>query len=191
MGTLPVARLTEQDYMAIERAANYKSEFVGGEMFAMSGGTARHSRLAGLVFSKLNAQLEGTPYGPFTSDLRVQTPLGDQFYPDVSVGCRPIQTPGDSKDVYTNPVVIIEVLSPSTANYDRGLKFVLYREIPSLKDYLIFHFDDLHVEHYTRQPNDSWLLQHHHGEDARIALPSINCELLLGSIYAGAMDWPG
>ena len=94
-------------------------------------------------------------------------------------------------DVYTNPVIIVEVLSPSTANYDRGLKFVLYREIPSLTDYLVFHCDAIHVEHYARQPNESWLLQHHHGEDARIQLPTIHCELTLGSIYAGAMDWPG
>ncbi len=191
MRTLPVARLTEQDYVAVERAANYKSEFVGGEMFAMSGGTARHARLASKALSKLDLQLEGQSCVAINSDLRIRTPLGDQFYPDVSVVCGPIETYAGNKDVYTNPVVIIEVLSPSTANYDRGLKFVLYREIPSLKDYLIFHFDDLHVEHYTRQPNDSWLLQHHHGEDARISLPSINCELLLGSIYAGAMDWPG
>jgi Uma2 family endonuclease len=191
VGTSPAARLTEQDYLALERAAKHKSEFVSGEMFAMSGGSARHSRLAGRIFSKLDEQLEGSGCAPFTSDLRVRTPLGDQFYPDVSVACGPMQNPGASKDVYTNPVVIVEVLSPSTADYDRGLKFVLYREIPSLSDYLIFHWDAIHVEHYTRQRNDSWLLQHHHGDDARIPLPSIRCELALGSIYAGAMDWPG
>jgi Uma2 family endonuclease len=191
MGTLPVERLTEQDYLTLEREAEYKSEFVGGEMFAMSGGSARHSRLAGLVFSELNPQLEGSGCAPFTSDLRVRSPLGDQFYPDVSVCCGPIQTPAGSVDVYTNPVVIVEVLSRSTANYDRGLKFVLYREIPSLKDYLIFHCDDIHVEHYARQPGDSWLLQHYHGVDARILLPAIRCELTLGPIYAGAMEWPG
>ena len=192
MSSLPVTRLTERDYLTLERAAQYKSEFVGDEMFAMSGGSARHSRLAGLVFSELDAQLKGSGCAPFTSDLRVRTPLGDQFYPDVSVGCAPIQNPDGSVDVYTNPVIIVEVLSPSTANYDRGLKFVLYREIPSLTDCLVFHYDAIHVEHYGRQPNDSWLLlQHHHGEDARIQLPSIQCELALGPIYAGAMDWPG
>ncbi len=191
MATLPVARLTEGDYLSLERAAQYKSEFVGGEIFAMSGGSARHSRLAGRVLSKLDAQLEGTSCAPFTSDLRVRTPLGDQFYPDVSVCCGPIQNPDGSVDVYSNPVVIVEVLSPSTADYDRGLKFVRYREIPSLKDYLIFHCDDIHVEHYCRQPGDSWLLQHYHGGEARILLPAIRCELTLGSIYAGAMDWPG
>ena len=191
MATLPVARLTEQDYLTLERAAQYKSEFVGGEMFAMSGGSARHSLLAGQVRSELHAQLKGSGCAAFTSDLRVRTPIGDQFYPDVSVCCGPMQTPDGSMDVYTNPVVIVEVLSPSTANYDRGLKSVLYREIPSLKDYLIFHYDAIHVEHYARQPYGSWLMQYHHGEDARIQLPSIRCELTLGSIYGGAMDWPG
>ena len=160
-------------------------------MFAMSGGSKRHSRLAGRIFSQLDAELEGSTCAPFTSDLRVRTPLGDQFYPDVSVSCGPVQTPDGSNDVSTNPVVIVEVLSPSTANYDRGLKFVLYREIPSLMDYLIFHSDTIHVEHYTRRANDSWFLQHYHGESAQIALPSIQCDLTLGSIYAGAMDWPG
>ena len=191
MGTLPVARLTEQDYLAIERAADYKSEFAGGEMFAMSGGSARHARLASKVLSKLDFQLEGKNCTAINSDLRIRSPLGDQFYPDVSVVCGTIETHAGNKDVCINPVVIVEVLSPSTANYDRGLKFVLYREIPSLSDYLIFHWDAIHVEHYTRQPNDSWLLRHYHGEDARIALPSVRCELTLSSIYAGAMEWPG
>jgi Uma2 family endonuclease len=191
MGTLPVARLSEQDYLAIERAAEFRSEFVGGEMFAMSGGTARHSRLAGRILSQLDQQLEESHCAPFTSDLRIRTPRGDQFYPDVSVVCSPFETHEGNKDVCANPVVIVEVLSPSTANYDRGLKFVLYRDIPSLRNYLIFHSDGIHVEHYSRQSNDSWLLQHHHGGEARIVLPSIRCELTLGSIYAGAMEWPG
>src|SRR3954462_14111855 len=132
MGTLPVARLTEQDYITLERAADYKSEYVGSEIFAMSGGTARHSLLAGVIFAELRGQLGAGVCAPFTSDLRVRTPKGDQFYPDVSVVCRPFEMHDGNNDVCTNPVVIVEVLSPSSANYDRGLKFVLYREIPSL-----------------------------------------------------------
>jgi len=190
MGTLPVARLTEEDYLARERAADYKSEFVGGEMFAMSGGTYRHSRIGGRVFAQLDAQLDASACAPFTSDLRIRSPKGDQFYPDVSVGCGAAQSHEGNKDVCTNPTVV-EVLSPSTADYDRGLKFVLYREIPSLKDYLIFHSDAIHVEHYSRRSNESWLLQNYHGEEAAIALPSIGCELRLGAVYAGAMDWAG
>ena len=191
MGTAPIARLTEQDYLAQERKAEFKSEFVGGEMFAMSGGSARHARLASKILAKLDLQLEGTTCTAINSDLRIRTPQGDQFYPDVSVVCGLIQTHAGHKDVCTNPTVLVEVLSPSSANYDRGLKFVLYREIDSLTDYLIFHWDAIHVERYTRQPNDSWLLQHYHGEDAKISLPSIHCELTLGAIYAGVMEWPG
>jgi Uma2 family endonuclease len=191
MGTLPVARLTEQDYLALERAADYKSEFVAGEVFAMSGGTARHSLLAGAVFAELRGRLGTSNCAPFTSDLRIRTPHGDQFYPDVSVVCSPFEMHEGNKDVCTNPVVLVEVLSPSSANYDRGLKFVLYREIPSLKDYLIFHSDTVHVEHYSRQSNESWLLENHHGDDAVISLPSVNCNLKLGDVYAGAMEWPG
>jgi Uma2 family endonuclease len=190
MGTLPVARLTEEDYLVIERAASFKSEFVGGEMFAMAGGSARHARLASKILSKLDSQLEEHECAAINSDLRVRVPRGAQFYPDVSVVCGPIETHAGNKDVYVNPVVIVEVLSPSTADYDRGLKFVLYREIESLKDYLMFHCDAIHVEHYTRQSNDSWLLQHYYGESAVVPLPSIQCELKLNSIYAGAMEWP-
>jgi Uma2 family endonuclease len=191
VGTSPATRLTEQEYLALERAAKFKSEFVGGEMFAMSGGSARHARLASKILSKLDLQLEGQGCTAINSDLRIRSPQGDQFYPDVSVVRGPIETYAGSKDVCTNPVVIVEVLSPSTTDYDRGLKFVLYREIPSLNDYLIFHWDAIHVEHYTRQNKDSWLLQHYHGDEARILLPSIRSELALDSIYAGAMDWPG
>jgi Uma2 family endonuclease len=169
----------------------YKNEFVAGEVFAVSGASARHARLASKVLSKLDLQLEVGGCTAVNSDLRIRTPQGDQFYPDVSVICGPIETHAGNKDICINPVVIVEVLSPSTANYDRGIRFVLYREIPSLSDYLIFHWDAVHVEHYSRQPGDSWLLQHYHGKDARIQLPSIQCELSSGSIYAGAFDWPG
>src|SRR4051812_24123365 len=108
MGTVPVARLTEQDYLTLERAADYKSEFVGGEIFAMSGGTLRHSRLASRVLSQLDTKLEGSRCAPFTSDLRIRTPHGDQFYPDVSVICSPSEIHDGNKDVCTNPVVIVE-----------------------------------------------------------------------------------
>ena len=128
---------------------------------------------------------------PFNSDLRIRTPQGNYFYPDASVVCGPIEVPPGTNDVCTNPVLIAEVLSRSTTNYDRGLKFERYRSIPSLRDYLIVHSDAVHVEHYTRQPDNSWVLREYHGESAIVSLPGIQCELPLGSIYLGVMELPG
>ena len=191
MATLPVSKLTEQDYLTIERASEYKSEFVGAEMYAMSGGTARHSYLGGSAYTHLRLQLKGSNCKAFNSELRVRAQSGDFFYPDALVVCGPLQMHAGSKDVCTNPALILEVLSPSTAAYDSGLKFKLYRTIPTLKDYLMVHFDDIYVEHYTRQPDDSWALREYSGEAALVPLPNINCALSLAAIYEDAMELPG
>ena len=90
-----------------------------------------------------------------------------------------------------NPSLIVEVLSPSTAAYDRGLKFELYRQIPALKDYLLVHCNSIHVEHYTRQLDNSWLFREFREKDFPILLPNIHCELQLSAIYAGVMELPG
>ena len=191
MGTRPVIRITEQEYLAADRAADYKSEFVAGEMYAMSGGTARHSHLGVRVVRQLDSRLEGSSCTTFNSDMRIRSPRGEHFYPDASVVCGPIETQDGGKDICTNPVLIAEVLSPSTANYDRGMKFVLYRQIPTLMEYLIFHCDSIHAEHYSRSHDGSWVLREYRGDDARIPLPSVQCEIHLGSIYAGVMELPG
>lgn len=183
--------LTEADYLTLDRAAEYKSEFVDGEISAMSGGTQRHSRLGTKIVTQLDIRLEGSRCMPFNSNLRIRTPQGNYFYPDASVVCGPIEAPPGTNDVCTNPVLIAEVLSPSTANYDRGLKFERYRSIPSLRDYLIIHADSIHVEHYARQPDNSWVLRDYRGEAAFVPLPNLECEISLGSIYLGAMELPG
>ena len=95
-----------------------------------------------------------------------------------------------STDILTNPVLIIEVFSPSTANYDRTVKFDLYRLIPTLRDYVILHQNSIQAEHFSKQPDGLWLPTEHLGADARIPLPNIECELHLGSIYDGVMDEP-
>ena len=191
MATKPVTRLTEQDYLDLDRAAEYKSEFVGGEMYAMSGGTMRHASLGGNTYAHFKTLLKGSRCTAFNSDVRVRAKNGEYFYPDVTVVCGPPQTHSDSKDICTNPALIVEVLSPSTAAYDRGLKFQLYRTIQTLKDYLMIHCDAPYVEHYSRQADDSWVLREYHGETARLPLPNLECELSLGEIYEGGMELPG
>ena len=192
MATKPLTQLTEQDYLDLDRAAEYRSEFVNGEMFAMSGGSPRHARLSGTVFFHLESQLQGKRCRAYPTDLRtLVSASGAYLYPDVSVVCGPLQTQEGSNDICTNPALIVEVLSPSTAAYDRGLKFQLYRQIPSLNDYLLVHCDDIFIEHYARQPNEGWLLREYRGSDARIPLGNLGCELHLGSVYEGVMEEPG
>ena len=108
------------------------------------------------------------------------------FYPDVSVVCGEVERDKDSDDILTNPTVIVEVLSPSTADYDHGKKFAHYRQIPSLKDYLLVHTGEILIEQYTRQANGDWLLSEHDGMEAEVRLASIDCTITLRAIYEEA-----
>ena len=187
MATQPVVRLTEQDYLALERAAEYKSEFVDGEMYAMSGSSYRHSDLAGAINAEFRLQLKGRKCRVFNSDVRVRSAMGSSyFYPDLSIVCSNIQSYENSNDILTNPIVIVEVLSPSTSDYDHGKKFAHYREIPTLQDYLLVHTEDILIEQFTRQPNGNWLLSEHRGMDDELDIASVNCRLTLRSIYEDA-----
>ncbi|MGI8741218.1 MAG: Uma2 family endonuclease [Bryobacteraceae bacterium] len=119
-------------YLRLERAAEYKSEYVGGEIFAMAGGSPRHSELAANWIFEVKSKLRGSNCRLFTSGLRVRTPAtGSYVYPDVAVVCGELRVYETANDVLTNPAVVVEVLSLSTAHYDRGKKFELYRAFPS------------------------------------------------------------
>ena len=187
MATLPIAKLTEHDYLALDRASHFKSEYVNGEMYAMSGGTFRHGGLAVNLVISLGTQLRGRNCRVFNSDVRVRAAKkGNYLYPDLSVVCGPIETFEGADDILANPIVIGEVLSPSTADYDHGTKFEIYREIPSLVDYLLVHTDEMFIEHFTRQPDGNWLLSDRKGADAVVELPNIGCKLVLTEIYEDA-----
>ncbi len=184
MASQPIVGLTEQDYLALERAAEFRSEFVDGEMYAMSGGTSRHSRLAIRFAVALDIQLKGRKCLVFSSDMQVRIAKSKNYlYPDLSVVCG--EEESFEVDVLENPAVIVEVLSPSTADYDHGKKFSIYREIPSLKDYLLVHTQEIMIEHFTPQADSSWLLAYHKGMDAVVELKSIACSIALRDIYSG------
>ncbi len=185
MATQPITKVTEEEYLRLERAAEYKSEYIGGEIFPMPGGSFRHSRLTINWSTQLQNQLLGTPYSVYSSDLRVRTSrTGSYVYPDISVVCgEPVPYAG-ANDILTNPMVVVEVLSPSTASYDRREKFQLYREIPSVTDYLLVHTVTVCVEHFARQPDGSWIFREYQGDDSAITLSSVNCTIRLGDVYA-------
>jgi len=186
MATQVATPLTEEQYLAIERRAETKSEFHDGQMFAMAGGSPNHSLLAGMMISLLNSQ---KPPGcrVFTSDMRIKAAkAGLHTYPDCSVVCGELQL--FSKDCLLNPLLIVEVLSPSTEGYDRGKKFELYRTIESFREYLVVHQDCRHVEHYSRQDDNSWLLRDYQGTEACVQIASLGMSISLADLYASALD---
>ena len=184
MSTPPNYYLSPEEYLAIEREAEFKSEYVDGVMYAMAGGSERHNLIAGNVFAELHAQLRKTPCRVYPSDLKVRVPNSKKFfYPDVSVICDETQFADDERDVILNPVLIVEVLFESTAAFDRGKKFQAYQQIETLEEYLLVSQDEHVVEHYLRQENNHWLYTKANGLDESIALPTIKCQLSLRDIY--------
>lgn len=192
MATQSIPRVSEEEYLRLDRAAEYKSEFLDGEIFAMSGGSLRHSRLAVSWARELDLKLRTKNCHVFSSDARLRTPVsGSYLYPDVSVVCGTPQTHRESNDILTNPSLVIEVLSPSTTGYDRGKKFERYREIPSLRDYILVHADAPHAEHFARQPDTSWVFRDYSGLDSVVPFDSIGCAISLKEVYAGVLEIPG
>jgi Uma2 family endonuclease len=186
MASLPVSPLTEEEYLRLERAAFEKSEYHDGEMFAMSGGSPNHSRIIAKTVSVLDRQ---TPDGcsVYSSDLRIKVPsMPTYVYADCCIACGPIETTGD--DNLLNPTLIVEVLSPFTEGYDRAKKFELYRSIPSFSEYLLIAQDRRYVEHFSKQPDGSWLLREHIGPDAAIHIARWDMRLPLADLYASALN---
>ena len=183
--------LTPEEYLAIERRAEFKSEYIDGVMYplfgthAMAGGNPTHNLVSGNVHSLINMKLWDGPCRVFNSDQRVRVPSKRKYlYPDVTVVCEKPQFAEDEKDVLLNPLLIIEVLSDSTAGYDRVRKFLYYQEIESFSEYLLLSQDEFVVEHYVKQPNGSWIYTVARGEEQSVELTTINCRLQLRDIYA-------
>src|SRR5580704_6793721 len=184
MASLSATPLSEEEYLRLEREAEYKSEFHDGQMFAMAGGSPNHAYLSAEVTVILGRQ---RPPGcrVFSSDLRIKVARAGLYtYADCTVICGELQLHGDQKDAVLNPLLIVEVLSPSTEAYDRGKKFELYRTIESFREYLLVHQDRRHVEYYSKQDDGSWLLREHSGEDATVAIARLNVQIPLADLYA-------
>ncbi|HXM40206.1 MAG TPA: Uma2 family endonuclease [Bryobacteraceae bacterium] len=183
MASNPVSKLTEEEYLAIERAAELRSEFVDGEMFAMSGGTNRHGRIQRNLIGELYMGLRSGACEPFGSDSRVKVSSRAYVYPDVTVVCGERAAIEEDDDILTDPVAVFEVLSPSTEKYDRGLKFQLYRSIDSVKDYVLVNQEQVRIEQFTRQPDGTWILHDYLGRDETLTIDSIGVAIPLQRIY--------
>ncbi len=177
--------VSEEQYLELERAAPEKHEYFNGEIFDMAGMSEEHANIASNINASLHFQLKKRPCKSYQSDLRVYIPrTGLYTYPDVSVVCeKPELLPDAYLDTLTNPVLIIEVLSPSTADYDKGAKFDHYRTIETLQEYIPVWQDKKRVARYTKRNDGSWVLNDFIGEEAEIILTSIDCRLTTEDIY--------
>jgi Uma2 family endonuclease len=176
--------VTPEEYLALERAAERKSEYRDGEIVGMTGGTRRHSLITLNIGSELNRQLEERPCEAHVNDLRVLVAARRLYtYPDVIVVCGEPALADRYRDTLTNPTVLIEVLSPSTEAYDRGTKFEHYRTLDSLREYLLVSQSRPQVDHFMRDDDGPWLLSAATDLAATIVLPSIQCRLAMARIY--------
>ena len=188
MASLLRPPLTEEEYLRIERQATIKSEFLNGQTLAMVGGSPNHSLLANRIGSLLDLHVP-TRCRVCNAGLRIHIPVSGLYtYADCSVICGEMQLSGDQQDNVLNPLLIVEVLSPSTEAYDRGEKFALYRTIVSFQEYLLVHQDRRHIEHYSKQEDGSWLLRDHIGDSAIVDVGRLAVQIKLSDLYAVAMN---
>ncbi|HKC66332.1 MAG TPA: Uma2 family endonuclease [Pyrinomonadaceae bacterium] len=184
MSTQPQTFLTPEEYLAIERRAEYKSEYIDGVMYAVSGASFWHNVVVANLITELVQQLRGRPCRVLPSDIKVRMPDSRKFfYPDVSVVCGEPQFHDERTDVILNPTLIIEVLSESTAGFDRGEKFQAYQQLNSLQEYLLVSQDKIFIEQFVRQERERWTYIATVGLESSLALPSIECSLSLKAVY--------
>ena len=178
--------ISEKEYLAFERNALDKHEYYQGEIFAMSGASFKHNLIESNLRGALHTFLKGKVCREFGSNLRVHIPKNTLYtYPDILVLCDEPDFVDDEFDTITNPSIIIEILSPSTANYDRGAKFDLYRDISSLNEYLLIDSQTIHVVVYTKNNDSTWTLSETKNLNDNITLPSINFIINVADIYDG------
>jgi len=179
----PAAEISFTEYVAREQESETKHEHVQGKIYAMAGGSPEHSLIAMNIGAELRAALRGKACRAYSSDLRIRIPAtGLATYPDVTIICGTLMHDPEDRNTAINPSVIVEVLSPSTAGYDMGLKFEHYRQLPTLREYLLVLQDKPHVMHYARNEDGSWTLRDvRPPNDVKIA--TLGAKLSLREIY--------
>ncbi|HXU33621.1 MAG TPA: Uma2 family endonuclease [Thermoanaerobaculia bacterium] len=180
------SRFTPEEYLVLDRAAEERSEYLDGEMFAMPGGSRSHALILTNLIRELGSQLRSRPCEVYGSDMRLWVEASGLYtYPDLSVvSGEPIFGPDGRRDILRNPILLIEVLSPSSEAYDRGKKFEHYRAIPSFREYLLVSQESPLVDRFLRQESGIWLFSTARGLDAEVELSSIGARLALSEVYA-------
>ena len=184
MGAKELLYITAEDYLASERLATEKHEYFEGEIFAMSGASIPHNVIFKNTYVDLGSKLKGKKCQPYGSDLRIHIPKNSLYtYPDISIICGDFDTTDDKFDTITNPSVLFEILSFSTQKYDRIEKFELYRQIDSLKEYIMIHSDCVHVVKYVRNADNTWILTDYENIIDVLTIETTDTLLKLSDIY--------
>lgn len=185
MTAQPKPYITEELYVEQERQSTTKHEYYNGTIYAMAGASEQHNLIALNIAAALHTMLRGKGCRAYPSDMRVKVmKTGLNTYPDFSIVCGQSQfTETTKRDTLTNPTIIIEILSPSTERYDRGMKFQHYRNIISLKEYILVSQDKYHIERFIRQDNNEWIFSEALGLEAALTLASIDGSLSLQDVY--------
>lgn len=175
--------MTAAEYLELERKAEFKSEYIAGRMYAMSGVSREHSLIAGNLYGEIRTQLRGRNCEAHIAEMRFKVnPSGMYTYPDVVAVCGEARFEDTQVDTLINPTVIIEVLSLSTEAYDRGEKFAHYRRVEALREYVLVSQEQLRIEHYRREGSE-WVLTEISDPDGTLNLPSIDCHVAVSAIY--------
>lgn len=176
---------TPAEYLALEEAADYKNEYRDGEIVPMTGGSVNHNRIVLNLSSHLNFALRGTDYEPFSSDVRLWIPRHRIFtYPDIMIIQGKPAYYENRKDTITNPLVIIEVLSKSTQEYDQTNKFKYYRTLPGFREYILIDQYETYIEHFIKTEQNQWvLIGEHETSDAVLQLAAVEVSITLSDIY--------
>ena len=185
MTALPKHRYTVDEYLAFDREAEGRYEYFDGEIVCMSGGSLSHNRIMSNVMTGLANQLAGSGCEVLPSEMRIKVPTAHPYrYPDVVVVCgEPEIETLQGQELLVNPVLLIEILSPSTAAYDQGEKFIAYQSIPTFREYVLVAQARAQITHYTRQSDGQWLRNDLVGIKNQIVLSSIGCTLTFEQIY--------
>lgn len=184
MSAEPQRTYTSEEYLTLERESETRNEYLNGEIFAMSGASRGHNLIGTNIVGALHTPLKRQGCEQYASDMRVRVPAtGLYTYPDVVVVCGEPEFEDGEGDTLINPNLLIEILSPSTEDYDRGRKFAHYRSLPSLQAYLLVAQDHVHVELSTRHNNSFWMLWETDDLKATLEIPVIGVTLELADIY--------
>jgi Uma2 family endonuclease len=186
VSAIPKTKLTPAEYLARERKAEFKSEYYRGETFAMAGASRFHNKVKENLIVELGIRFKGGPCQTFSSDQRVLVPAtGLYTYPDIVIICGKPEYDAADRDTLVNPDAVIEVLSPSTENYDRGVKFRQYQQLPSVQEYILVSQTEPLVERYVRGSNGDWAYTAIPGLGGELALATVPARIPLAEIYNG------
>ena len=175
--------MSVEEYLALDRAAEVKCEYHDGELFPVVAVTIEHGRVTANTIRRLSERLDGKPCRVLNSPIRVRVSPTKFVYPDILVVCGKIDVTDEAQDTLTNPKVIVEVLSPSTAGYDYGPKFALYRRLSSFEEYVLIAQDEPRVEVFRKNSDGQWVLYSNEGLEGMVRVETLDIDLPLAEIY--------